>query len=83
LARTARGYTLYVAIKENVGYESRLAVSDDLVRWTPLADALPFRGEGWDRWQAAGSYDLVHWTKWTGEGLVAPSEPWDETYLRP
>jgi len=28
----------------------------------------------------ACSYDLVHWTKWTGPNLVEPSEPWDETY---
>ena len=25
----------------------------------------------------ACSYDLVHWTKWTGEKLVKPSEPYD------
>lgn len=25
----------------------------------------------------AASRDLVHWTKWTGEPLVVPSEPWD------
>lgn len=28
----------------------------------------------------AVSSDLVHWTKWTGPDLVAPSLPWDETY---
>ncbi len=28
----------------------------------------------------ACSYDLVHWTKWGGPDLVAPSEPYDETY---
>ncbi len=28
----------------------------------------------------ACSYDLVHWTKWTGEDLVKPSEPWDSKY---
>lgn len=28
----------------------------------------------------AVSRDLVHWTKWTGPDLVAPSEPWDKTY---
>ncbi len=28
----------------------------------------------------ACSYDLVHWTKWTGPDLVEPSEPWDATY---
>jgi predicted GH43/DUF377 family glycosyl hydrolase len=28
----------------------------------------------------AGSYDLVHWTKWTGPNLIQPSEPYDKTY---
>ena len=28
----------------------------------------------------AVSRDLVHWTKWTGPDLVAPSEPWDGEY---
>jgi predicted GH43/DUF377 family glycosyl hydrolase len=28
----------------------------------------------------ACSYDLVHWTQWTGPDLVAPSEPYDETF---
>ncbi len=28
----------------------------------------------------ACSHDLVHWTKWEGPDLVAPSDPYDETY---
>jgi predicted GH43/DUF377 family glycosyl hydrolase len=28
----------------------------------------------------ACSYDLIHWTKWSGPHLVEPSEPWDKTY---
>ncbi|MGA0559528.1 glycosylase [Larkinella sp. VNQ87] len=28
----------------------------------------------------ACSYDLVHWTDWTGQDLIAPSEPYDKTY---
>ena len=28
----------------------------------------------------ACSYDLTHWTKWTGPHLIEPSEPWDEQY---
>ncbi|HXT12187.1 MAG TPA: glycosylase [Candidatus Angelobacter sp.] len=28
----------------------------------------------------ACSYDLVHWTKWTGPNLIQPSEPFDKTY---
>jgi predicted GH43/DUF377 family glycosyl hydrolase len=28
----------------------------------------------------AASRDLVHWTKWAGPDLIAPSEPWDKTF---
>jgi predicted GH43/DUF377 family glycosyl hydrolase len=28
----------------------------------------------------ACSYDLVHWTKWSGANLIEPSEPFDKTY---
>lgn len=28
----------------------------------------------------ACSHDLVHWTKWEGDNLVEPSEPWDRTF---
>ena len=28
----------------------------------------------------ACSYDLVHWTKWSGANLIAPSEAFDKTY---
>jgi predicted GH43/DUF377 family glycosyl hydrolase len=28
----------------------------------------------------ACSYDLVHWTDWQGEDLIAPSEPYDSVY---
>lgn len=28
----------------------------------------------------ACSYDLVNWTDWDGEDLIAPSEPYDKTY---
>lgn len=28
----------------------------------------------------ACSRDLVHWTKWEGPDLIAPSEPWDSQY---
>jgi hypothetical protein len=37
-----RWYMLYVAIRNEVGYETRLAASDDLLRWTPLGTVLPF-----------------------------------------
>jgi beta-xylosidase len=28
----------------------------------------------------AASRDLVHWTKWNGEDLIRPSEPWDTPF---
>jgi hypothetical protein len=28
----------------------------------------------------AASHDLVHWTKWEGEDLIEPSEPWDTPF---
>ncbi|GGN12110.1 hypothetical protein GCM10010967_55100 [Dyadobacter beijingensis] len=28
----------------------------------------------------ACSYDLVNWTDWTGQDLIAPTEPYDKTY---
>ena len=28
----------------------------------------------------AASHDLVHWTKWEGEDLIKPSEPWDTPF---
>ncbi len=28
----------------------------------------------------AASYDLVHWTRWTGDNLIEPSEPYDARY---
>lgn len=28
----------------------------------------------------ACSYDLIHWTDWEGDDLIAPSEPYDKTY---
>ena len=44
-------------------------------------------GHGWNKnqdikaWNSfACSYDLVHWTDWTGEELIKASEPFDEHY---
>ena len=62
-------YMLYVGIENEVGYETRLAVSDDLLHWTPLGAVLPFRDSGWDRWQADGSLALVDPT-WGGSAAL-------------
>jgi beta-xylosidase len=66
-----RWYMLHVAIRNEVGYETRLAVSDDLLRWKPLGTVLPFRDSGWDRWQAAGSLALVD-PAWGGSAALQP-----------
>ncbi|MBN1853170.1 MAG: hypothetical protein JW829_10620 [Pirellulales bacterium] len=52
-------YMIYVAIQNNIGYETYLAESDDLLTWKQLGKALPFSDSGWDRWQADGSIALV------------------------
>lgn len=38
----------------------------------------PERSKAFNRF--ACSYDLFHWTDWDGQDLVAPSEPYDETF---
>ena len=45
---------VHLANQDKVGYETHLAVSDDLLHWERLGRILPFRQEGWDAWQAAG-----------------------------
>ncbi|MBZ5857684.1 glycoside hydrolase family protein [Flavihumibacter profundi] len=35
-------------------------------------------GKAFDRF--ACSYDLIHWTDWSGPDLIRPSEPYDETF---
>jgi len=64
-------YMLYVAIRNEVGYETRLARSDDLLHWTPLGTVLPFRDSGWDRWQADASLALVD-PAWGGSLALQP-----------
>jgi hypothetical protein len=66
-----RWYMLYVAIENEVGYETRLAASDDLLHWTPVGTALPFRAAGWDRWQADASLALVD-PAWGGSLALQP-----------
>src|SRR5438105_1212735 len=51
-------YMLYVCMNE-VGYETHLAESDDLLNWNSLGKVLSFRDQGWDKWQSAGGIALV------------------------
>ncbi|HWA24033.1 MAG TPA: hypothetical protein VG734_00050 [Lacunisphaera sp.] len=60
-----RWYMMFIANKDKAGYETHLAVSDDLLHWQRLGPILPFRQEGWDAWQAAGGPALYD-TRWDG-----------------
>ena len=64
-----RWYMVYIGIRNEVGYETRLARSDDLLHWTPLGTVLPFPETGWDRWQAAGGLALVD-PAWGGSATL-------------
>lgn len=54
-----RWFMVYAANKDNAGYQTCLATSDDLLHWRKLGPILPFRGTGWDAWQAAGAPALI------------------------
>jgi len=58
-----RWYMMFVANKDMVGYETHLAVSDDLLTWKRLGVILPFAKQGWDAWQADGGLALYD-TRW-------------------
>lgn len=58
-----RWYMMFVANRDNAGYETHLAVSDDLLKWKRLGKILSFRQDGWDAWQADGGIALYS-TKW-------------------
>jgi predicted GH43/DUF377 family glycosyl hydrolase len=46
--------------------------------WTMFYFGAGWKPKAFDTF--ACSYDLVHWTKWDGENLVEPGEPFDKTY---
>jgi predicted GH43/DUF377 family glycosyl hydrolase len=54
-----RWYMVYICMNE-VGYETHLACSDDLLAWKTLGKILPFRPNAWDQWQAAGVVSAIH-----------------------
>src|SRR5580700_6024015 len=66
-----RWFMLFVSNTEKIGYETHLAVSDDLLHWQPLGKILSFREDGWDHWQADGGISLVD-TDWTGSHAPQP-----------
>lgn len=60
-----RWYMMYVAIKDNVGYQTYLARSDDLLHWEKLGRILTHPRAGWDAWQVDGGLALYD-TRWGG-----------------
>jgi predicted GH43/DUF377 family glycosyl hydrolase len=59
-----RWYMIYVCMNE-VGYETHLAESPDLLGWKKLGKVLSFGTDGWDKWQADGGLALIDHT-WAG-----------------
>src|SRR5262249_14980706 len=54
----------YIQWTDEIGYETHLADSDDLLHWEPRGNVLSFRKEPtWDQWQAGGTIQLIdhHW----------------------
>ena len=79
-------YMIYVClVPPNVGYQTYLARSADLLHWEKLGKIMSFRPDGWDRWQAAGgvalcdptwggsselqTFDGKYWMSYIGGGL--------------
>lgn len=65
-----RWYMTYI-IFDGTGYETALAVSDDLLHWQPMGKMLPFRTGTWDALQAAGSMALQE-VRWNGDFSISP-----------
>jgi predicted GH43/DUF377 family glycosyl hydrolase len=61
-------YMVYIVF-DGTGYETRLAVSTDLLDWQPSATLLPRRADRWDATQAAG-YIALQNTAWGGPATL-------------
>jgi len=57
-------YMMYACMND-VGYETHLAESHDLLHWKKLGKILSFRKDGWDMWQADGGPALMDYN-WAG-----------------
>jgi hypothetical protein len=57
-------YMVYITF-DGTGYETLLAVSDNLLDWKPLGKILPFRENTWDALQAGG-YVALQDHRWGG-----------------
>jgi predicted GH43/DUF377 family glycosyl hydrolase len=57
-------HMFYIQWTDEIGYETHLAESDDLLKWEPKGKILSFRkAPTWDQWQAGGTIQLIdhHW----------------------
>ncbi len=68
-------YMTYI-IFDSKGYETALAVSDDLLNWEPLGKILSYTEGTWDAWQAAGYVALQDY-QWGGSYTL---QKYDEKY---
>ena len=57
-------YMVYITF-DGTGYETLIAVSDNLLDWKPLGKILPFLDKTWDAYQAAG-YIALQDHQWGG-----------------
>ena len=64
-----RWYMMFAANRDKVGYETHLAVSDDLLHWERLGKILSFTKQGWDAWQGDGGLALYD-TAWGGSNTL-------------
>jgi len=62
-------YMVYVGITNEIGYETYLAKSSDLLHWDKLGKIMSFRSNGWDRCQVDGGIALCE-TKWGGSSKL-------------
>lgn len=68
-----RWYMLYIAIKDEVGYQTCLARSDNLRDWEKLGRVLSFQPGRWDAWQSAGGPALYD-VRWEGSHTLGTHE---------
>lgn len=74
--RVGGSHVLSHGDQRGISGDPQLVRMDDL--WVMFYFGAFWRPGAFDTF--AVSRDLVHWTKWDGPDLIAPSEPWDREY---
>lgn len=62
-------YMVYVGNTKQIGYETFLARSTNLLHWQKLGKIMGFRPDGWDKWQVDGGIALCDPTWGGASGL--------------